>query len=130
MNHHVLQTVCHSQADNIDTSSRRVYLAVRHLLLSSNVWRADVLYYISGFVVKKLLESIDCPECVSALYDNSSTSIAHDFKTPKSLFNCRQYEYMMLPSDSVYKVVACVDKIARRSLCKWSSFTKKDQLAI
>ena len=36
----------------------------------------------------------------------------------------------MLPSESVYKVVACVDKLARRSLCKWSSSPKKDQLAI
>ena len=36
----------------------------------------------------------------------------------------------MLPSDSVYRAVACVNRIAKRSLCKWSSFTKKDQLAI
>ena len=119
-----------SEADNIDRSSGRVDPAVHHLLLSSNVWRADVLYYISGFVVKNLLESIDFPDCVSALYDNSSTSIAHDFQKPKSLFNCKQYGNLMLPSDSVYRVVACVDKIARLSLCKWSSFTKKDQLAI
>ena len=36
----------------------------------------------------------------------------------------------MLPSDSVYRVVPCVNRIARRSLWKWLSFTKKDQLAI
>ena len=39
-----------SKADNIDTRSRKVDPAVHHLLLSSNVWRADILYYISGFV--------------------------------------------------------------------------------
>ena len=56
-----------SEANNSGASSGRIDPAVHHLLLSSMVWCTDVLYYISGFVVRKLLESIDCPDCVSAL---------------------------------------------------------------
>ena len=103
-----------TKVDNIDTSSGMVDPAVHHLLLSSNVWRADVLYYISGFVVKKVIKSIDGPDCVSALCDNSSISTTHDHLNPKSLFNCKQYGNLMLPSDSVYRAVACVDKISTR----------------
>ena len=115
-----------SEADNSDTSSRRVHPAVHHLSLSLNVWRADVLYCISGFVVKKLLESI----IALIVFQHYMTLQAHDFQKRKSLLNCRQYGHLMLPSDSVYRVVACVGTIVRRSFCKRSSFTKKGQLAI
>jgi len=44
--------------------------------------------------------------------------------------NLQKYGNLLLLSYSVYKVVTCVDKLARRSLCKWSSFNKQDKLAI
>ena len=46
------------------TGTGKVDSAVCDLLMSSNLWRADVLHYISGFV------AIDCPECAAALYNN------------------------------------------------------------
>ena len=52
-----------SEQETNTVSSGKVDPAVSDLLLSSNVWRKDVLHYISGFVVRKLLESIDCPDC-------------------------------------------------------------------
>ena len=100
------------------------------LLISSNVWCADVLHYISGFVAKKILESIDCPECAAALYNNTYTSISYLHTAAKSLLTCKKYGNLLLPSYSVYRVVTCVDKLARRSLCKWLSFDKQDRLAI
>ena len=112
------------------TGSGKVDQAVCDLLMSSNIWRADLLHYISGFVAKKILESIDCPECAAALYNNSDTSISHFNTGAKSLLTCKKYKNLLLPSYSVYKVVTCVDKLARKSLCKWSSFNKQDKLAI
>ena len=119
-----------SDQENSPTSSGKIDPFVSHLLLSSNVWRADVLYYISGYVAKKLLESIHCPECVAAFYDNSGTSVGHDYLNSKSLLSCKRYGNLISPSDSLYRVVTCVDKLARKSLCKWSSFTNQDKLAI
>ena len=89
-----------------------------------------MLYYISGYVAKKLLESIHCPECVAAFYDNSGTSVGHDYLNSKSLLSCKRYGNLISPSDSLYRVVTCVDKLDRKSLCKWSSFTNQDKLAI
>ena len=63
-----------SEQETNTVSSGKVDPAVSDLLLSSNVWRKDVLHYISGYVVKKLLESIDCPDCAEALYDNSDST--------------------------------------------------------
>ena len=89
-----------------------------------------MLHYISGFVAKKLLESIVCPECAAALYNNSDTSISYVHTGAKSLLTCKKYGNLLLLSYSVYKVVTCLDKLARRSLCKWSSFNKQNKLAI
>ena len=50
---------------------------ISEMLLSKNVWRSDVLHYISGNIVKKMLESIACPECAVALYHNSNSSGDH-----------------------------------------------------
>ena len=44
------------------TGTGKVDSAVCALLMSSNLWRADVLHYISGFVAQKILGSIDCPD--------------------------------------------------------------------
>ena len=98
--------------------------------ITSKLWHADVLHYISGFVAKNILESIDCPECAAALYNNSDTSISYVHTGAKSLLTCKKYGNLLLLSYSVYKVVTCLDKLARRSLCKWSSFNKQDKLAI
>ena len=65
--------------------------------------------YIYGFVVKKILESIDCPECTAALYNNSDISISYVHTGAKSLLTCNKYGNLLLPSYSVYKVVTCVD---------------------
>ena len=107
-----------SQQEFSATGIGKVDSAACDLLISSNVWCADVLHYISGFVAKKILESIDCPECAAALYNNTDKSISYVHTGAKSLLTCKKYENLLLPSYSVYMVVTCVDKLARRSLCK------------
>ena len=100
------------------------------LLLSSNEWRNDVLYYISGYIVHKILQIIDCPECAGALYDNPDIVGNNWLAQRKSLLYCKMYGALKLPSQSVFKVVSCTDRVVRKSLCSWSSFTRKIKLAI
>ena len=38
------------------------------------------------------------------------------------------YGALKLPSQSVVKVVSCTDRVVRKSLCTWSSFTTKVKL--
>ncbi len=44
---------------------------VSNLLLPTTIWRSDVWSYISGYIVKKLLSNIDCPDCAAALHVSS-----------------------------------------------------------
>ena len=113
-----------SQHDKWQNHKMKVKLATQlfsysvSAAITSKLWRADVLHYILGFVAKKMLESIDCPECAAALYNNSDTSISYVHTGAKSLLTCKKYGNLLLLSFSVYKVVTCLDKLARRSLCK------------
>ena len=109
------------ETSQIDTS-------VSCLLLSANLWRADVLYYISGYIVRQILTSIDCPECVEALFDNSE--VDHAYQRSTSLFSCKKYGNLNSPSQSVYSVVSTVDRLARKELCTWSTMSQYEVLKI
>ena len=100
------------------------------MLLTNNIWRLDVLQYISGFVAKKILESLDCPECAASLYQNSDSSGDHAYRGHPSLLSCKRYGNLLVPSWSVTRVVQCVDKVARRALCTWSSISKETNIRI
>ena len=70
------------------------------LLNTTNIWRYDALYYISGYISKRLIESIKCPEgAVAALYgpqkDATNASTLLSFKSHGSLF---------IPSSSTMRV--------------------------
>ena len=123
---------CVLQASERDTENEtcKTDPRISTLLLSSNEWRDDVLYYISGYIVQKLLKFIDCPECAGALYDTSDVPGNNWLAQRKSLLSCKKYGALKLPSQSVFKVVSCADRVVRKSLCTWSSFTKKVKLAV
>ena len=97
--------------------------------ITSNIWCADVLHYISGFVAKKFWNQLT----VQNVLQHCTKIQIHHFLMSiqvQSLLTCNKYGNLLLPSYSVYKVVTCLDKLARRSLCKWSSSNKQDKLAI
>ena len=79
---------------------------------------------------RNYLESIHCLEYVAAFYDNSGTSVGHDYFNAGSLLSCKWYGNLISPSDSLYRVVTCVDKLGKKSLCRWYSFTNQDKIAI
>ena len=108
----------------------KVDSSVSNLLLSSNIWRSDVLHYIAGYIVRKVMLSIDCSDCAEALYHNSDDSGDYGYQSNLSLLSCKRYGNLIVPSYSVFKVVSCVDKLARKELCKWTSFTNSVTSAI
>ena len=107
----------------------KVDSSVSNLLLSSNIWRSDVLHYIAGYIVRKVMLSIDCSDCAEALY-SSGDSCNHGYQSHLSLLSCKRYGNLIVPSQSVFKVVSCVDKLARKELCKWASFPNSVTSAI
>ena len=103
---------------------------VSDMLLSTTIWRSDVIHYISGYIVKKLLKCINCSDCVASLYVNSDNEEDSSNNSHVSLLACKRYGRLMIPSKSVCKVVDCVDRKARRALCKWASLTKESNAKI
>ena len=100
-----------------------------NLLLSTTIWRSDVLHYISGYIVKRLLEFIDCPDCAAALHVSSES--AHIFHNGHlSLLSCKKYGKLLILSSSVYKVVDCIDRKACLALCKWASLSRESNVQI
>ena len=98
-----------------------------NLLLSTTIWRSDVLHYISGYIVKKLLEFIDCPDCAAALHVSSENIFRNGHL---SLFSLKKYGELLIPSSSIIKVVDCVDRKACRALCKWASLSRESNAQI
>ena len=98
---------------------------VSDLLLTTNIWRSDVIHYISGYIVKKLFDSISCHECAAALCEDSETSKFHSYEGNLTLLACKRYGNLIVPSHSVCRVVSCVDRKARQALCKWATISNE-----
>jgi len=104
---------------NNSSEEYKVDSRISEMLLSKNVWRSGVLHYISDYIFKKMLESVECPECVVALYHNSNSSGDHGYQSHLSLLSCKRYGNLLVPSWSVYKMFEYVDKVSRTELCIW-----------
>ena len=92
-----------SVENEIGTSSVKVDSSVSSLLQSSNIWCSGVLHYISGYIVRKILQVIDCPDCTEALFCNSDD---YSNRSNLSLISCKKYRTLLTPSSSVVKVVS------------------------
>ena len=119
-------------AANLNSSNevQKVDSQISEMLLLRNVWRPDVLHYISGYIVKKMLMSLECPDCAVSLYQNSDSSADHGYQSHISLLSCKRNGNLLVPSWSVCKVVECVDKVARTELCKWQCTSKEINVKI
>ena len=68
-------------------------------LTFSTILRSAVLFYVSGYIVKKLIDCIDCPHCISALHGNpESSELVVNYSSP--LF-CKKYGNLIVPSYNV-----------------------------
>ena len=76
--------------------------------------------------MRKILQVIDCPDYTEALFCNSDD---YSNRNNLSLISCK-YGSLLTPSSSVLQVVSCTDKLVRRELNSWTSFSKSAKLAI
>ena len=104
------------------------------LLDSSPVWRDDALGYIGGYIVKKLIPSTKCVECVDAMVVEDQTTIPDHLSyteicpnTSNKLIALKSYHNgaLTIPSPSVLKFVHVTDKILRQKLYQWHLLNKK-----
>ena len=98
---------------------------VAEMLQTSTVWRYDVLFYLSGYIARRLLKSIKCPECAEALYQPSDVVYDHQYHHSITLLSCKSYGKLLIPSLSVVKVVTTTDTLASQELCSWRSVNKE-----
>ena len=96
---------------------------VSSMLTTSTTWRADVLFYIAGFIASRLYKTLKCPECAAALFI-SSDEVGHQTQSI-SLISCKQYGKLFVPSSSVVKVTTSCDTFARQELLNWTALDKK-----
>ena len=106
-----------------DENSSAVDPAVYHLLKSSNDWKYDVLFFIGGFIAKKMVANMKCRECAAALYQSSNQDHVLQSKTTLLLF--KAYGNLFVPSSSLYKVVQTTDKLIREMLVNWHDTSKQ-----
>jgi hypothetical protein len=60
---------------------------VSTMLVTSTTWRPDILFYISGYIAKKLCKTVKCGECAAALYQLPDEVDPHPQTT--SLLACK-----------------------------------------
>ena len=114
------------QSDLLDQSDQQCQdTQISEMLQTSNVWRYDVLFYISGYIAKNLLKNIKCPECAEALYQPAYVAHDHQYHHSITLLSCKCYGKLLVPSLSVVKLVMTTDTIARQVLSSWSSLNKE-----
>ncbi len=95
-----------------DTSKKsKVVPRVSNLLLSTAIWRLDVLHYISVYIVKKLFSNIDSPDCAAALHVSSEGG-SNFCNGRLSLLSCKKYSELLIP----IKVFLLVDCVKRKAL--------------
>ncbi|CAB4013041.1 Hypothetical predicted protein, partial [Paramuricea clavata] len=74
---------------------------------------ANVLFYIGGFIVSKLVQELECPFCKSCLLSCFSTPTPdHDYCAMGTINGLR------IPSQSVYQVVEFSEKVFKAYVCK------------
>ena len=109
---------------HLPDKSKEQDIQISEMLLTSTVWRYDVIFYVSGYISRKLLKIIKCPECAAALYQPTDTANDHQYKRNISLLSCKRYGKLLVTSSSVVKVVTSTDTFARQELCCWTSLNK------
>lgn len=99
---------------------------------------ANVLFYIGGYIVSKLVQEIECPSCKSCLLSSFSLPTTdHDYCGMKYNEVSRASAFTLfinngglrIPSQSVYQVVEFAEKVFKAYVCKEGrSITREKKL--
>lgn len=110
-----------TNTDPFDDESDQYFLALQSDSLSD--FQNNILYYIAGFICRKLRNLLDCVECINVLLDNqpSQCHVDHSYaKNHVSDFSAFTMKIsnggLLLASESVFKVVQYCEKSYRRAV--------------
>ena len=121
--------------DSFETSPTVANLEVESELESENILRQldtmqhtlyidNILYYISGFIVAKLIKKINCQSCKESLLgdvarsDHTYCPGYDEVHGPAVFTSFVNNGGLTIPSPSVFKVVACAEKVFKVHVCK------------
>jgi hypothetical protein len=70
----------------------------------------NVLYYIFGYIVKKIIPVLQCPNDIKALFNVSNNTNDHDYcqknnKVYNNLLNVKNRGGLQLASETIFKIV-------------------------
>eukprot|EP00794_Sanderia_malayensis_P003870 gene3870-4413_t len=89
----------------------------------------NTLFYISGYIVSKLVKSIQCKNCKECLI-RTVTKLDHEFfcgynevSGPAAFMAFVNNGGLIIPSEPVFKIVQCCEKLFRGHVCKENSST-------
>ena len=113
-----------------DENSSAVDPAVYHLLKSSTDWKYDDLFCIGGFIAKKMVGNMKCPEGAAAL--SQSANQDHVLNSKATLWSFKAYGNSFVPSSSFYRVVHTTYKLVREMLvnCHDTSMQWKERVVL
>ena len=91
---------------------------------SISYYKEAILGYIAGFVVRKIVGKISCPECANALHFDSSKGTIQDHHYSHftglpylSLISLKNCGGLILPSKGVFQILVKSEKAFRVAVC-------------
>ena len=84
---------------------------------SPNCLQDNILYYIGGFIVRTLLQELECAKCKKELLldpDNPSAANMTQYPVFAKFTQWKQYGKLVLPSPVVLKIIKATEVIFKR----------------
>ena len=86
----------------------------------STYWKYDVLFYIGGFIAKKMVANMKCLKCAASLYKSFNQEDINKIKT-----TLLPLGNLFVPSSSLVSIVQTTDKLVREMLAHWQNSPNK-----
>ena len=109
------------------TDDEKIFVKELSTKLSScsiSYYKEAILGYIAGFVVRKIVGKISCPECANALHFDSSKATIQDHHYSHftglpylSLISLKNRGGLILPSKGVFQILVKSEKAFRVAVC-------------
>jgi hypothetical protein len=87
---------------------------------------ANILFYIAGYIVSKLLKLLTCPDCITSLTSQPSTNpdqdccgVRYNSAAAASAFTLFVNNGgLKIPSKSVFQIIEYAELVFKRNVCK------------
>ena len=83
---------------------------------TNSIYKKAILSYIAGYIIRKILKRISCPDCSSALV-NTSLHGHNYFKSHRTLINVKNRGGLISPSEDVFNIVNICEKAFKFLVC-------------